>query len=61
MMLIALLALPSDDLLFVCSDRFRMTSVGGGRVSCLDDGYFISDGFALDVVDRCCGGVVLQM
>jgi hypothetical protein len=58
MMLIALLALPSDDLLFVFPDGFRITS-DGERILCLDDGYFISDGFAVDV-DRCCGGVVLQ-
>jgi len=58
MLLIALLALPPDDLLFFsCFDGFKVT-FGLGR-SCLDDGYFISDGFALDV-DSCCGGVVLQ-
>jgi hypothetical protein len=46
---------------------FRMMMVsmtsGVGREYCLVvdvDGHFISDVEVVDVVDRCCGGVVLQ-
>jgi hypothetical protein len=55
-MLIALLALPSDDLLFNVSDGLFCMTSDGGREQYLDNGHFISD----VAVDRCCGGVVLQ-